>query len=84
MTYQLLLRKATNRAIWQQYCDFSDWYARLNTLLNPGSKLPFARLAVNAALARHEAIPDLRKRVLRIKSKARREEKMKSSETPSG
>jgi len=55
MTYRLVLVDAESRAISQQYREFSDWYARLNTLLNPGSKPPFARLAVNGALARREA-----------------------------
>ncbi len=55
MTYRLLLVDAESRVISQQYREFSDWYARLNTLLSPGSKPPFARLAVNEALARREA-----------------------------
>jgi hypothetical protein len=57
MTYRLLLADAESPAISQQYRESCDWYARLNTLLNPGSKPPFARLAVNAALAKREAIP---------------------------
>ncbi len=55
ITYRLLLADAPSRTISQQYREFSDWYARLNTLLNPGAKPPLARLAVNAALARREA-----------------------------
>lgn len=56
MTYRLLLVDAQSRAISRQYREFSDWYARLNTLLSPGSRPPFARLLVNAALAKREAI----------------------------
>jgi hypothetical protein len=57
MTYRLTLLEVPSPAIAQQYREFSDWYARLNTLLHPGSKPPFARLAVNAALAKRDAIP---------------------------
>lgn len=57
MTYRLVLVDAESPAISQQYREFSDWYARLNTLLHPGSKPPLARLAVNAALAKREATP---------------------------
>jgi hypothetical protein len=57
MTYRLLLVDAQSPAISQQYREFCDWSARLNTLLNPGSKPPLARLAVNAALAKREATP---------------------------
>jgi hypothetical protein len=55
MTYRLLLARAPSRQIPQQYREFSDWYARLNTLLSPGSRPPFARLAVNAALASRQS-----------------------------
>lgn len=55
MTYRLVLVDAESRSISQQYREFSDWCVRLNTLLNPGSEPPFARLAVNAALAKREA-----------------------------
>lgn len=55
MTYRVLLADAASPAIAQQYREFSDWYARLNALLNPGSKPPLARLAVNAAVARRDA-----------------------------
>ncbi len=57
MTYRLLTVEAGSRAIADQYREFSDWYARLNTMLHPGSKPPFARLLVNDALARREATP---------------------------
>lgn len=40
-----------------QYREFSDWYARFNSMLNPGSTPPFPRLAVNAELARRQVLP---------------------------
>jgi hypothetical protein len=42
-----------------QYRVFSDWYARLNTVMNrgQGSRPPFARLLLDEAIARHQAIP---------------------------
>lgn len=55
MTYRMLLVDAGSRAIAEQYREFADWYARLNTVLSPGSKPPAARLLVNAALAKREA-----------------------------
>ncbi len=55
MTYRMELAEPGSKAIAEQYRQFSDWYARLNSLLNPQSRPPFARLLVNAALAKHEA-----------------------------
>lgn len=55
MTYRLLLEDPESPEIAAQYQHFSDWYARLNTMINPGSKPPFARLLVNAALAERGA-----------------------------
>jgi len=56
MTYRVVLAVAESPTVAQQYREFSDWYARLSSLLNPGSKPPAARLAVNEALARRNAI----------------------------
>jgi len=39
-----------------EYCEFLDWYAKLNTLMQAGPP-PEPRLAVNAALARHGVVP---------------------------
>ncbi len=39
-----------------QYREFSDWSARLNLLLTPGAPPPFARLAVNTAIAKRKSI----------------------------
>ncbi len=56
MTYRLLLVEAGSRAVTEQYREFSDWYAKLNTVLHPGSKPPFARLLVNAAMAKYGTV----------------------------
>ena len=56
MTYRLMLLNVENPGIVAQYRDFADWYARLNTMLNPGSRPPTARLLVNAALQQRNAI----------------------------
>jgi hypothetical protein len=57
VNYRVVSSPEEDSAAVQQYREFSDWYARLNTLLSPGSRLPLARLAVNAALARRKAMP---------------------------
>ena len=41
----------------RQYHEFSDWYARFNTMANPGSGPPFPRLVVNAELAKRGLVP---------------------------
>jgi hypothetical protein len=51
MTYRLTTTKAQNEEACEQYREFSDWYARLNVMMNPGSTPPFPRLAVNRELA---------------------------------
>ncbi|MEN6458127.1 MAG: hypothetical protein ABFC63_04295 [Thermoguttaceae bacterium] len=48
---------AESQAVADRYRQFSDSYARLNALLNPGSCPPFGRLAVNAELAERNVIP---------------------------
>jgi len=55
MTYRIVLAGAETAAIARQYRGFSDWYARLNWLLEPRSRPPFARLLVNKAIAAREA-----------------------------
>jgi hypothetical protein len=55
VTYQLMLSPERDPNIAGQYQEFCDYYARLNTLLAPGSRPPFGRLAVNAALAPRQA-----------------------------
>ena len=44
MTYRVLGKEAPSLAIARQYREFSDWQVRLNSLLNPGSRLPFPRM----------------------------------------
>ncbi len=56
ISYKLKLAQESNAAVVEQYRDFCDWYARLNTLLVPGSRPPFGRMAVNSALAEHQAL----------------------------
>lgn len=54
MTYRVQLLP-TSTTIAQQVRDFSDWSARVNAVLNPRSRPPFARLLVNDALAQRQA-----------------------------
>ncbi|MGA2031111.1 MAG: hypothetical protein ABSG68_02540 [Thermoguttaceae bacterium] len=58
MTYQVKFSDPGTGTIAQQYREFSDWYARLNTMLIPGARPPFARLLVNEALAKHGAMAE--------------------------
>ncbi|HEX4147283.1 MAG TPA: hypothetical protein VHY91_27545 [Pirellulales bacterium] len=51
MTYRLITTKADSPEASQQYREFSDWYSRLNVMMNPSSTPPFPRLAVNDELA---------------------------------
>jgi hypothetical protein len=57
MTYRLVTEPAPSRDVARQYRAFCDWYCQLNTLLNPGSKLPFARMLVNAELEKRGLVP---------------------------
>jgi hypothetical protein len=52
MTYRVETEKHETGDAVQQYREFSDWYARLNAMMNPGSQPPFPRLAVNSELAK--------------------------------
>lgn len=56
MKYRLLTIPCTEVAS-QQYKEFSDWYVRAAARMHQGPILPFPRLMVNAALARHQVIP---------------------------
>jgi hypothetical protein len=56
MTYEVKADKAPNAEAARQYGEFSDWYARLNTMSNT-TVLPFARLYVNAALRDRQLVP---------------------------
>lgn len=58
MTYRLHFdRIGVSPAVVQQYRRFSDAYAQLNTLLNPGARLPFARIYVNRAVEAEGKLP---------------------------
>jgi hypothetical protein len=56
LTYKLMLAPQGAASMVSQYHDFSDWSAKLNTMLVPGSRPPFARLQVNAAVAEQKSI----------------------------
>ncbi len=57
LSYRVKYSPEIHQSVVEQYHDFSDWYARLNMLLVPGSRPPFARLVLNAALASRKALP---------------------------
>ncbi len=58
MTYRLTTTKAQDPEACQQYREFSDWYARLNVMMNPGSTPPFPRLAVNQELYQRDLLAE--------------------------
>ncbi|REJ70458.1 MAG: hypothetical protein DWQ31_01030 [Planctomycetota bacterium] len=55
--YDVETRPALSVDVANQYRRSSDAFAHLNTLTNPGGLPPFARLAVNRALAEDAAVP---------------------------
>ncbi len=57
VTYRVAARDAESDAVAEQYRQFSDWCARLNTRLNPGYKLALARLELNEALFKRRLVP---------------------------
>jgi len=69
VTYRLTTVDADSEAISQQCRAFSDWYCQLNTMINPGTRPPFARMIVNAALADRRQLP--REVHLTLRPKAR-------------
>ncbi len=52
VTYRVQAVKAESPSAARQYREFSDWSAKLNSMLHPGSLPPFPRLAINGALDR--------------------------------
>ena len=56
LTYRLRTESARTEEASRQYGEFSDWYARLNTMTND-TPLPLARLAINARLKERRLIP---------------------------
>jgi len=57
MQYHLTAVDTEDAAISRAYREFSDWHCRLNTLLTPGARPPFPRMAVNAALEKRQLFP---------------------------
>jgi hypothetical protein len=57
LTYRLQTVPAGSPEAAAQYREFCDAYARFNTMANPGSTPPFARLVVNAELAKRGLVP---------------------------
>jgi hypothetical protein len=57
VTYRLQTVDTESEAITEQYRQFCDWQCRLNTVLNPGTRPPFARMLVNAALSQRHRLP---------------------------
>ena len=57
VVYHLKTEDAESSEIAAQYKEFSDWLAKLNTLINPGAYPPYARMLVNAALAKRNEVP---------------------------
>jgi hypothetical protein len=58
MTYRIATVKAGSDDIARQYLEFSDSYARLNAMTNPGSTPPFPRLTIDEALFLSHAVPE--------------------------
>jgi hypothetical protein len=58
LTYRVSSIQAQSADELEQYRQFADAYARLNTLTNPGNIPPFARLALNATLFQRNEIPE--------------------------
>jgi hypothetical protein len=56
ISYRLRLLPESDPTIVEQYHEFSDGYAQLNAMLSPGSRPPFGRLMVNAALAKRQSM----------------------------
>jgi hypothetical protein len=56
VNYRVITTSTENVGVSSQYREFSDWYVRLNAILIPGSRPPFARMKLNEALAKREAV----------------------------
>jgi hypothetical protein len=57
VTYRLETIDSPNAETSRQYREFCDWHCRLNTLLTPGARPPFARMVVNETLERLGRFP---------------------------
>jgi hypothetical protein len=57
LTYRVVATDAESEEMVRTYTEFSNWYGQLNTLLNPGTRPPFARMRVNAVLESRQLFP---------------------------
>lgn len=57
LSYLVDVDRPPQQQIAEIYADFSDWYCQLNTMVTPGSRLPFARLYVNKILLERGLVP---------------------------
>ena len=58
ISYRVVGRAAEDAEMLRQYHEFVDCSAQMNALLNPGSRLPFPRLALNQHLTRRSLLPE--------------------------
>jgi hypothetical protein len=58
LSYRVKPVAASSAESAEQYREFSDWYARLNSFTNPGALPPFPRITVNEELARRRQLPE--------------------------
>ena len=56
MSYEVKTKAPDNPQVAKQYCQFADWLAQLNALLNPPT-MPFPRLALNEVLRQRQELP---------------------------
>lgn len=57
LVYRVKPQQPADTRVAPQFRNFSAWYSRLNTMLNPGARPPFARIIVDEALAAQGLIP---------------------------
>jgi hypothetical protein len=57
LSYRVEVDRPPRPEIARLYAQFSDWYSQLNTMLTPGSRLPFARMYVNKILMEKGFVP---------------------------
>jgi hypothetical protein len=58
MTYRVHSTQPDNPNVVHEYRMFSDWSARLNSMIHPGALPPFPRLAINETLEHNGQIPE--------------------------
>jgi hypothetical protein len=56
-TYRVILVPQQSLQAVQQYCEFCDGSAKLNSILLPGTSPPFGRMKLDEALLKHQATP---------------------------